>query len=70
MKYLIKTSEVIVINRVIITTQFEENELKKLTYKPTHATLCMCKQSFIPVDESKLVMLIRAYGGCLGTKSR
>ena len=30
-KYLIKTSEVIVINRVIITTQFEENESKKLT---------------------------------------
>ena len=30
-KYLIKTSEVIVINRVIITTQFEENEFKKLT---------------------------------------
>ena len=28
---LIKTSEVIVINRVIITTQFEENEFKKLT---------------------------------------
>ena len=27
----IKTSEVIVINRVIITTQFEENEFKKLT---------------------------------------
>ena len=27
---LIKTSEVIVINRVIITTQFEENEFKKI----------------------------------------
>ena len=42
----------------------------KTNLEPTHVTLYMCGQKFIPVNNYRLVMLIRAQGGCLGTKSR
>ena len=42
----------------------------KTNLEPTHVTLYMCSLRSIPVDQSKLVMHKRAYGGCLGTKSR
>ena len=48
----------------------KKTDLNKIDLKPTPITLYRCSFSFIPVNESKLVMLERAYGGCLGTKSR
>ena len=41
--------------------------VKKIDLMPTHATLGMSGRGS---PTAGLVMLIRAYGGCLGTKSR
>ena len=48
----------------------KKTDVNKIDLKPTPITLYRCSFSSIPVDENKLVMLERAYGGCLGTKSR
>ena len=49
---------------------FETTNQKNKPKKPTHITLDMCSEGDTPVSPEQLVMLKRAYGGCLGTKSR
>ena len=66
-KYLIKTSEVML---TTLTYSLKKTDLKQIDYhQRIQRYVCVDIIPF-PWDEVELVMLIRAYGGCLGTKSR
>ena len=66
-KYLMKIRELNKIQQDIRGNV--NNIIKKNKLLPTHVTLYMCRWETTRVS-CQLVMLIRAYGGCLGTKSR
>ena len=65
-KYLIKTSEG---NVLLVNTVWKTDGNKIDYHQRIQRYVCVDIIPF-PWDEVELVMLIRAYGGCLGTKSR
>ena len=65
-KYLMKIRE---LNKIQQDIRGNVNNIITNKLLPTHVTLYMCRWETTRVS-CQLVMLIRAYGGCLGTKSR